>query len=125
MTAEHSAAELFGDPEDTPTPAGADLVVPHPATAYFSQKFRELAANKVVRDDGGRLHRLNPHAVYEILIEQSPELPVSQSQIYRYYNGAATPRIDVVFELARLFDVSPSEFLPELDPEAADDDTVE
>lgn len=110
MTVDELAEELFGDDEQD-APSGADLVVPHPATIFFSKKFRELAARSVRLDDGAH-HRLTPVTVYQLLREQSPELPVSQRQVYRYYNGTATPRIDVVFELARIFDVSPRQFLP-------------
>ncbi len=95
-------------------PSGADLVVPHPATVFFSKKFQELASATNVRLlDTGEVHRLGPVTVHRMLLEQSPELAVSQRQVYRYYNGNATPRIDVVFELARLFGVSPRDFLPE------------
>ena len=38
-----------------------------------------------------------------MLKEQAPDLPVSQTQIYRYFHGEAPPRLDVVYELARLF----------------------
>ncbi len=42
-----------------------------------------------------------------MLKEQAPDLPVSQTQIYRYFHGEAPPRLDVVYELARLFGVPP------------------
>ena len=48
-----------------------------------------------------------------MLEDQAPELAISSRQMYRYYNGTATPRIDVVYEIARLFGVSPRVFLPQ------------
>ncbi|MCV6975112.1 helix-turn-helix transcriptional regulator [Mycobacterium bourgelatii] len=56
---------------------------------------------------------MTPLRLQKLLKEQAPDLPVSQTQIYRYYHGEAAPRLDVVYELAHLFGVSPRDFLPE------------
>jgi transcriptional regulator with XRE-family HTH domain len=114
VTVDELAEELFGDEErDASELSGADLVIPNPATAYFSKKFQELAAAANVRLLDTGEGPVTVVTLHRMLIEQSPELAVSQRQVYRYYNGNATPRLDVVFELARLFDVSPRDFLPE------------
>ncbi|MHC9295453.1 helix-turn-helix domain-containing protein [Mycobacterium sp. LTG2003] len=87
---------------------------PHPATQYFSQRLQELSQNLNVRrlDGSGRVRKLTPLRLQKLLKEQAPDLPVSQTQIYRYYHGESAPRLDVVYELAALLGVSPREFLP-------------
>jgi transcriptional regulator with XRE-family HTH domain len=112
--------------EDTATsePAPADLLVrrgqpqlepPHTSTTYFARQLQKLAADSSVRllDGSDRVRKLSPLQLQKFLKEQAPDLPVSQTQIYRYYHGEAPPRLDVVFELADLFGVSPTVFLPE------------
>lgn len=110
MTAQH--AEDFPDPGD-PTPRSVADVV-HPATAHFARRFRELAASVHLRDvDSDKVRRLSPRLIHALLEEQNPDLAISSRQIWRYYRGVATPRIDVVYELARLLGVSPQVLLPE------------
>lgn len=99
-----------GDPAPAP-PAVADVA--HPATTYFSDRLRALsAATQLQEIETGRIRRLNAPTVYAMLGEQAPELAISLRQMHRYYNGTATPRIDVVYEIARLVGVSPRVFLP-------------
>jgi transcriptional regulator with XRE-family HTH domain len=93
-------------------PAKAAIDPPHVATEFFAQRFRELAASMNVRMlDTDRVRKLTPLTIQKLLKEQAPDLPVSQTQIYRYFHGEAPPRIDVVYELARLFGKSPSYFM--------------
>lgn len=91
------------------------LEPPHPSTTYFARQLQQLAADSSVRllDGSDRVRKLTPLQLQKFLKEQAPDLPVSQTQIYRYYHGEASPRLDVVFELADLFGVSPTVFLPE------------
>lgn len=102
------AGELVPD-----TGTGA-LEPPHESATYFATKLQELASKRVVRllDGSGRTRKLTPLRIQRLLKERAPDLPVSQTQMYRYYNGEAAPRIDVVWELARLFQVSVREFFP-------------
>lgn len=87
---------------------------PHVATVFFSRRFQELAASMNVRMlDTDRVRKLTPLRIQRLLKEQAPDLPVSQTQIYRYFHGEAPPRLDVVYELARLFGVPPSYFVPD------------
>ncbi|WP_234904098.1 helix-turn-helix domain-containing protein [Mycolicibacterium frederiksbergense] len=87
---------------------------PHAATEYFAKRFRALAASMNVRMlDTDRVRKLTPLRIQQLLKEQAPDLPVSQTQIYRYFHGEAPPRLDVVYELARLFGVPPTFFVPE------------
>ncbi|SOJ55689.1 hypothetical protein MSIMFB_03171 [Mycobacterium simulans] len=93
----------------------AQLEPSHPATTYFAERLQELASatNVRVHDDSGHVRRMTPLRLQKLLKEQAPDLPVSQTQIYRYYHGEAAPRLDVVWELAHLLGVSPRDFLPE------------
>lgn len=87
---------------------------PHVATEYFAKRFQELAGSMNVRMlDTDRVRKLTPLRIQRMLKEQAPDLPVSQTQIYRYFHGEAPPRLDVVYELARLFGVPPSYFMPD------------
>lgn len=88
-------------------------VEPHVATTYFATRLRELMAGFKIRDlDSGRVSKLSPLRLQRILKEQAPHLALSQSQFYRYVNGEAAPDVAVVYELAVLFDVSPTYFVP-------------
>jgi hypothetical protein len=87
---------------------------PHVATEFFSKRFQQLAASHNVRMlDTDRVRKLTPLRIQRMLKEQAPDLPVSQTQIYRYFHGTAAPRLDFVYELARLFGVAPSYFVPD------------
>jgi transcriptional regulator with XRE-family HTH domain len=84
----------------------------HVSTEFFSQRLRDLASQMSVKLlDTDRVRKLTPLTIQKMLKEQAPDLPVSQTQIYRYYHGEAPPRIDVVWELARLFNVNPTYFM--------------
>jgi transcriptional regulator with XRE-family HTH domain len=98
-----------------PSSAGAAIDPPHVATTYFSTRFQELAGRMNVRMlDTNRVRKLTPLRIQRMLKEQAPDLPVSQTQIYRYFHGQAAPRLDVVYELARLFGVPPTYFVPDV-----------
>jgi transcriptional regulator with XRE-family HTH domain len=119
-----SAAAVANEAATGAAEAPADLLVrrsqphlepPHPSTTYFARQLQKLAADSSVRllDGTDRVRKLSPLQLQKFLKEQAPELPVSQTQIYRYYHGQAPPRLDVVFELSDLFVVPPEIFLPE------------
>jgi transcriptional regulator with XRE-family HTH domain len=92
----------------------AGIDPPHVVTEYFSERVQELAASMNVRMlDTDRVRKLTPLRIQRMLKEQAPDLPVSQTQIYRYFHGEAPPRLDVVYELARLFGVPPTYFMPD------------
>ncbi|MFV8141923.1 hypothetical protein ACNQR7_30535 [Mycolicibacterium senegalense] len=103
---EDAAVELVRD---------ALLEAPDPGAQYFSRKLQELASTMSVRmlDGSGKTRKLTPLRLQKLLKQEFPQLPVSQTQIYRYYHGQAVPRVDVVIAVANLFGVSPREFLPE------------
>ncbi|SHU64474.1 Uncharacterised protein [Mycobacteroides abscessus subsp. abscessus] len=94
---------------------------PHPAVKYFSERLQELAEKHRARlRDSDKVRKLTPSRLQQLLCEIAPDVPVSQTQMYRYYNGKLAPRIDLVYELAYLFDVSPRYFFPESAEEAGD-----
>lgn len=119
-----AAAAVDAASSDEGELASAELLVrrsqpqlepPHVSTTYFARELQKLAAESSVRllDGSDRVRKLSPLQLQKFLKEQAPDLPVSQTQTYRYYHGEASPRLDVVFELADLFGVSPTVFLPE------------
>jgi transcriptional regulator with XRE-family HTH domain len=87
----------------------------HPAVSYFRARLTELTNGHAYRPVGtnSKLRQVTPLTVQKSLQHVAPEAAPSQTQIYRYYSGEAVPDINVVFELADLFDVSPRSFLPE------------
>jgi len=102
-----------GEPTRSAQPANAEIDPPHVATEFFAKRFQALAASMKVRMlDTDRVRKLTPLRIQRLLKEQAPDLPVSQTQIYRYFHGDAPPRLDVVYELARLFGVPPTYFVP-------------
>ena len=106
----------FADVKSTRTaqPGKGAIDPPHVATVFFAKRFQALAASMNVRMlDTDRVRKLTPLRIQRLLKEQAPDLPVSQTQIYRYFHGEAPPRLDVVYELARLFGVPPTYFVPE------------
>jgi transcriptional regulator with XRE-family HTH domain len=90
---------------------------PGPATDYFTQRLRELIETHGVRDRrSGRTKRLNCHALSELLRAQVSARGIrglSQSQIYRMVAGSRSPTLDVLYEVAQVFDVSPRSLVPE------------
>lgn len=58
---------------------------------------------------------MSPQKLLMLLAEQAPDLPMSQTQMYRLCHGMAIPKVDLIVELANLFDVSPHFFLPTLE----------
>jgi transcriptional regulator with XRE-family HTH domain len=95
---------------------------PHPAQKQCAQRLNELTAQwRVERISGsGKPLKLTAKGVCELIRQQAPHIAPSQSQVYRYYNAEAAPSIAVVFELARLFNVSPQSFLPESAPASSE-----
>lgn len=67
-----------------------------------------------VRDlESGRQRKLTPRRLQQILTKQAPHLALSQTQVYRYCNAEAAPDVEVIYEIAVLFRVPPSHFVPD------------
>ncbi|WP_241479827.1 helix-turn-helix domain-containing protein [Mycolicibacterium neoaurum] len=99
--------------EENGTDAGGQPT-PHPATLYFAARLRELMDGLAVRSlETGRTRKLTVRRLQQLLHEQAPELAVSQTHMYRYVHGEARPSVTLVYELAVLFGVAPTYFLPD------------
>lgn len=97
--------------EDTPeTSVG-------PATIFFAGVLDDLLENTGARDiETGRIRRAKPTSLSKALKTQRTGKALrgtSQSSLYRLVDAKASPSIDVVYELAKAFKVSPHVFLPE------------
>jgi hypothetical protein len=86
------------------------------AAAFFVARLEELMrTHKFVDDRSGRRIKINGKNLCEKLSEQVQGRKVagmSQAQIYRILDGKVSPPITVVWEIARLFNVSPGSLLP-------------
>lgn len=89
-----------------------------PVAKYFSKVLMQLLRSKVVRETRtGRTREANPTALAKALEQQLAGTKLrgtSHQTLRRLLQGEAIPRIDVVYELAKFFDVSPRVFLPEI-----------
>lgn len=109
MSAVDPAIALIADDEA----GAAQPTTTHVARAFFAARLRELMAGIAVRDlETGRQRKLTPLRLQRLLKEQAPHLALSQTQVYRYYNGEASPDVEVVYEIAVLFGVPPTHFVP-------------
>ncbi len=88
-----------------------------PATIYCAAVVKDLLNRFAARNpETGRTRRAKPTSLAESLKSQNAEEAlrgVSTSALYRLVNEETSPRIDVLYELARVFQVSPRVFLPE------------
>ncbi len=98
-------ADLSANAEE-PTPRQA-------AAAIFSRRLSDLIAESVVSTEDGATRSLTLYSLAQHLELAYPDVPVSQSGLYRLIHGDAIPRLDLVIALARVFDVPPEYFLTE------------
>ncbi|MFC9435287.1 helix-turn-helix domain-containing protein [Nocardia sp. NPDC057030] len=96
-----------------PMPAdGDEVVTPRQAAAeIFSRRLGELIAESVVATDDGASRSLTLYSLAKHLELAYPDVPISQSGLYRLINGEAIPRLDLIIALARVFDVPPEFFV--------------
>ncbi|WP_280441599.1 helix-turn-helix domain-containing protein [Nocardia brasiliensis] len=92
------------------------------AAAIFSRRLAELIAASVVSTDDGSRRSLTLYSLAQHLELAYPDVPVSQSGLYRLINGEAIPRLDLIIALARVFDVPPEYFVTPA-PQNTDDRT--
>ncbi|MFG1792709.1 helix-turn-helix domain-containing protein [Nocardia sp. NPDC049149] len=81
------------------------------AAAIFSQRLAELIAESVVSTEDGSARSLTLYSLAQHLELAHPDVPVSQSGLYRLINGEAIPRLDLIIALARVFNVPPEYFV--------------
>jgi hypothetical protein len=93
---------------------GEDALTPRQsAAAIFSSRLSELIAESVVSTEDGSTRGLTLYSLAQHLELAYPDVPVSQSGLYRLIHGDAIPRLDLIIALARVFDVPPEYFLTE------------
>ncbi len=85
----------------------------HPAAVHLAAILHQLvAAAPPIAMPDGTTGRMTPRRVHELLAQRAPGQAVSQSQVYRYFAGTATPNTIVIWALAGIFTVSPRMFVP-------------
>jgi hypothetical protein len=83
------------------------------AAAIFSRRLSELIGESVVATEDGATRGLTLYSLAQHLELAYPDVPVSQSGLYRLVHGEAIPRLDLIIALARVFDVPPEYFVTE------------
>lgn len=107
-------ADPQSDSGQIPTQDGEDALTPRQAAAsIFSSRLSELIAESVVSTEDGSTRGLTLYSLAQHLELAYPDVPVSQSGLYRLIHGDAIPRLDLIIALARVFDVPPEYFVTE------------
>lgn len=98
-------------------PESASEPEPGPATIFFSEKFNELLRCTNARDiETGHIRKArctSLAATLKHLCQGKMPSGLSQANLYRFTEAKATPNIETVYELAKVLNVSPREFLPD------------
>ncbi|MBF6132052.1 helix-turn-helix transcriptional regulator [Nocardia otitidiscaviarum] len=93
---------------------GEELTPRQLAASVFSKRLAELVAESVVStEDDGPVRSLTLYSLAQHLELAYPDVPISQSGLYRLIHGEAIPRLDLIVALARVFDVAPEYFITE------------
>lgn len=90
-----------------------DLSPRQAAAAVFSQRLASLVSESVVSTEDGPTRSLTLYALAQHLQLTFPDVPTSQSGLYRLIHGETIPRLDLIIALARVFDVPPEYFVTE------------
>ncbi|MFE4459147.1 helix-turn-helix domain-containing protein [Nocardia tengchongensis] len=81
------------------------------AASIFSRRLSELISESSVSTEDGATRSLTLYSLAQHLELAYPDVPVSQSGLYRLIHGDAIPRLDLIIALARVFDVPPEYFV--------------
>lgn len=100
----HGGASRRAGEGDDPSPRQA-------AAAIFSRRLSELISESSVSTEDGATRSLTLYSLAQHLELAYPDVPVSQSGLYRLIHGDAIPRLDLIIALARVFDVPPEYFV--------------
>jgi transcriptional regulator with XRE-family HTH domain len=92
---------------------GEEMTPRQAAAAIFSSRLSELISESVVSTEDGATRSLTLYSLAQHLELAYPDVPVSQSGLYRLIHGDAIPRLDLIIALARVFDVPPEYFITE------------
>ncbi|APE36898.1 transcriptional regulator [Nocardia mangyaensis] len=91
---------------------GEELSPRQMAAAVFSKRLAELVSESVVSTEAeGPVRSLTLYSLAQHLELAYPDVPISQSGLYRLIHGEAIPRLDLIVALARVFDVAPEYFI--------------
>jgi hypothetical protein len=101
------------DSESARLDSGEALTPRQEAVAIFSGRLSELISESVVSTEDGSTRSLTLYSLAQHLEQAYPDVPVSQSGLYRLIHGDAIPRLDLIIALARVFDVPPEHFITE------------
>ncbi|AHH16423.1 helix-turn-helix domain-containing protein [Nocardia nova] len=104
-------AESQADGDIQPPDGDGSLTPRQSAAAIFSRRLSELIAESVVSTEDGATRSLTLYSLAQHLELAYPDVPVSQSGLYRLVHGEAIPRLDLIIALARVFDVPPEYFV--------------
>ncbi|WP_327146960.1 helix-turn-helix domain-containing protein [Nocardia sp. NBC_01327] len=106
-------AELESSNGDGRQPGDEDELSPRQAAAaLFSSRLSDLISESMVStEDGGATRSLTLYSLAQHLELTYPDVPISQSGLYRLIHGDAIPRLDLIIALARVFDVPPEYFV--------------
>jgi hypothetical protein len=83
------------------------------AAAIFSARLSSLISESVVSSEEGATRSLTLYSLAQHLEAAYPDVPISQSSLYRLIHGETIPRLDLIIALARVFNVPPSYFVTE------------
>ncbi len=99
------------EPESRAADGGAEFSPRQAAAAIFSRQLQRLIEESLVSTEYGPIRSLTLYSLAQHLETVYPDVPVSQSGLYRLIHGDAIPRLDLIIALARVFDVPPEYFV--------------
>ncbi|MEV0032730.1 helix-turn-helix transcriptional regulator [Nocardia sp. NPDC050793] len=105
-------AELESEVNGSHLDESRDELTPRQAAAaIFSRRLSELISESLVSTEDGSTRSLTLYSLAQHLELSYPDVPVSQSGLYRLIHGQAIPRLDLIIALSRVFDVPPEYFV--------------
>lgn len=111
MSAEVVAEYEVSEGPDAQSGGGEEQSPRQAASAIFSSRLSELIGESMVSTEDGATRSLTLYSLAQHLELAYPDVPVSQSGLYRLIHGDAIPRLDLIIALARVFDVPPEYFV--------------
>ncbi|QXN94682.1 helix-turn-helix domain-containing protein [Nocardia iowensis] len=110
-----SSVVADSQPESSEVPENEreELTPRQAAAAIFASRLSGLIDKSVVSTEDGTTRGLTLYSLAQHLELAYPDVPVSQSGLYRLIHGDAIPRLDLIIALARVFDVPPEYFVTE------------
>lgn len=101
--------------DDSGGRAYSELSPRRAAAAIFSARLQKVIEESLVSPESGPVRSLTLYALAQHLVAVYPDVPISQSGLYRLIHGDSIPRLDLIIALARVFEVPPEYFVAEDD----------